>query len=437
MKASIIGFAASIFLALSCVAGAAPSLTASIGNRSAYFLDARYLRHHRYELDVEQLTTLSDRWHSRFEARVRADLGMTGELSPQKYSSTVRNDEAVEAEPRVAMLDYLGDNVRARMGLMSFDWTESLFPFTNNLLAPLDLRHGATEMPSQIRVPMVMVDVNHRIGDGNLNWVVVPVPKPSRFPKGANGYGYYEYLSRVSSPFSVNLIEGSIPIQHSECEAGVRYWYRWDALELTPLIYYGHQRAPSHSISAATATTVNVVQSYPRVLTFGLLSTLGMGPWVARASVLVEPSRKPTVIMNAAANTDYDERLVQSNLGFDFVISKHLKIYSELSSHWRDLSSVNIPTGGKTHISNSDDHVASVRLTNESLKDVQLELEGTYTFPKQSFLLSPRLAWTLQSRYELTLGAQMVHSESADSPLDMLRDTDQIYVSVKYLFKIR
>ncbi len=119
-------------------------LTGKVGNYSAYFLDKERVRHHRYELYLNQKTNYSFRFTSMIEARFRFDAAMLDDenATEQNIAKDVREDELSEGEVRQAYFDYLGDLFRATIGIQKIDWVESLSAASNDIMTPLDYRHG-------------------------------------------------------------------------------------------------------------------------------------------------------------------------------------------------------------------------------------------------------------------------------------------------------
>lgn len=412
------------------------SLSGSLTHFSALFLEPTAFRHHRYELNARQVTKFSRRFHWVIEGRLRADLAY--QWSPaNSYAASVKRDEEVEFQVRQAYLDFLGSQLGFRLGWQQIQWVETLSIFANDFLTPLDLRYGGFGSLKSIIEPQFSFSLNHPFPGGSLEWMIVPLPRTTRLPAGENGYGYYDLVARLFQPQAATLFIESIPMRLEESEAGVRYLANFGGLDLTLLGFYGHQKLPA--LTADLAATASVRQSYPRVATFGTFLAYSADAWVGRALLLLEPRRGITApslsLATASGAADVWDRRIRVGLGFDYVFSNDLKVYSEILR--TDLLTYATSAAGAAtaQIGAYSDFIATLRLTNESFRDIVFELTATASLPKVSYLLSPAVVVTLGRHSKFTLGAHLVHSDALQSLFEPIRSASQAYFLFEYFFR--
>jgi hypothetical protein len=439
------------------------SLTGKAGNYTAYFLENERIRHNRYELWLTQKAKYSFRFSSVIETRFRFDAAlMDHDGAPlQKISKGVRDDEMTEGEVRQAYFDYLGDSFRMTFGIQKIDWVESLSPLANDILTPLDLRHGGFGDPGDVIVPVGAVALNHKFIGGSLDWLVVPMPKPSRMSKGDNGYGFRQYLrDQIGDDISVVIEEEGIQRGIPDTEVGLRYLMTFDALELTLFGYRGHHRKPVVRVEEIGDEEVLVTMNYPRTNTFGFFGAYAFDGIVMRLMAFHEPRRSPNVVVipKQVEEDQYQERS-RVGIGFDWVISKHLKIYSEqfytkttdypkvdkdgVEGETSDDDDTGLPlflTLAEEDAKEPDDrnpktdYTGILRLTNETFKDIELALDGIFQSPNKAHILSPAAKFKFWQNWELGVGARFVRSWHPSSVYEPIENTSHGWVALHRSF---
>jgi hypothetical protein len=335
-------------------------------------------------------------------------------------------------EVRQAYLDYLNSRLRLRAGLLKVDWIESLSPITNDLFWARDLRNGAFDENQQPLIPVLGFDLNHSLLGGNLEWLVVALPRSSRLPKGDNGYGLFPFLSQLAGSPAFQFTERPIPQHAEETEAGLRFSRTVSEIDLSGFVYAGHQRLPSLEILPGTVPRIEA--SFPRVVTWGLAGSFAQDAWVARAYSYFEPGRGPRVSFVTPDLLETKETLVRVGGGFDYLFSKHLKLYSDFNlSRW---TLTRTSTGG-TNRRISNEAAVSVRLTNETLRRLTFSLDVTATFPQSSLFLSPKAIVDLSRTLRLTVGGCLIESSSPQSPLETIKAASQLSLTLEWFFSMR
>jgi len=419
------------------------TFTARVGNYTAGFIEPERIRHHRYELQLRQTAELTPRFKTAIEARLRFDAALyPDERAPQRdLSDAVRDDEMSEADIRQAYVDWLGDLASLRIGLQQIDWVESLSTRSSDVLTPVDLRFGGFGGSGDNIVPMAAASINHRFVAGSLEWLLVPAPKPHRLARGANGYGYYESLSRIGDPrLEREIKSGSIPESGKSMEGGVRWLGNAGDFDMTLLAYRGHQRSPTLVLSRPDPVDprrITIEETFPRCNTFGAFSSWSGDSAVLRFIGLFEPEREARVFSRLSPEP---RRIMESRLrggfGWDYVYSKDLKIYSEhyltrTRAYYADEDSRNAPAIDDPI---DDTWSTSLRLTNETFDDVFATLDGVLTGPERSWTISPQLTITMLSDYKLSFGANFIRSISETSAFEPLRDASHVWLALDAWF---
>jgi len=424
--ALFIGF----FSAMAGLAAQEPSLTVDLENFTSYFTTQSILRHNRYEIHVKEIVPLSPSLTTVLDLRGRAEAALSDintKILPH-YSNAVRDDELIEGEIRQLYLDWLGNSVRIKMGLLQIDWIDSLSPLTSDVMTPLDLRFGGFGTNKEIIVPEPALDLNHKLFGGTLEWLVVALPVTHRLPAGNNGYGFYPYLQNQVTPLAPELVTGQIPRTLSEVEGGIRYQLEFDPLELSFLAYRGHQRTPTLVVGPLGPSSIPITEVYGRATTLGVSGTYGTDAAIFRLFTYAEPHRYPAVVsvvpgLDPAGQLPFETR-IRVGGGFDYVFSKHLKLYSEVTG-----THTEYPSGQMNYLT-------TVRVTNESFKNILLSLNTTVGFPKSSYLITPEMTWTFDSNTKLGLGAHFIHSGDPGSAFEIIKDASQVYGFFQYSFAL-
>lgn len=416
------------FIAFCFSVTASAESNAKLGGRlshlSSFFVDQENLRHHRYELSLTQKANLSDRLLTQIEVRARADLALSDlSFAPQRgLASSVKNNELLEGEFREIYLDYLGDAFRAKVGLQFFDWIEFLSAYSSGLLTPLDLRFGAFGATRENLVPVPALSVNHKLGEGTLDWIFIPIGVSSRFPAGDNGYGYARYLSELAAPLSVQISDTPAPRTIQDVEFGLRYLRRWDDFELSAFAFRGHYRSPAVTIEPTGATSANLIQSHPEIVTLGAFGSLSGEAWILRAHALIQPLHQARLIVKPVTG-DPKETLVRGGLGFDYVFSSDLKIYTEA---WSSFTVANTQT--------DNDWLFTLRATNETFESLLVSLTFLLSAPHSSWMVNPEVQWTFAENCKLGAGGHVIVSTDREAMFYPLRDSDQLYLQLAYHF---
>jgi hypothetical protein len=409
------------------------TLDGKIENFTSYFFDNGRLRHYRYDLTLTETSHLSDHLLTVVQGRLRSEIMMTNEpwAVGSRYSQAVRNDEQFEAEGRQVYIDYLNSQVRIRAGLQLIDWVESLTPFASDILTPYDLRWGGQGPTDEILIPVWALSANHKFLHGNLEYMAVFLPQSSRFPVGDNGYGYYPYLGSLFAPAGSVISTQPIPQTLQETEFGARYMLNVGGLDLTFLGFYGHERTPSLLVQPVNPTTLSITQIFPRVFTMGTMMAYSQDAWVGRLMAFVEPNRTPKVV---GALTDPTETRLRVGGGFDYVASRHFKLYSELLGTFTQAPQISITGLPTQSYEDPSDVIATIRMTNETFHNVTLSLTTSLTGPAFSYMVSPEIAYTASRACKLALGARLLGSNSIKADFDSLKDTSAAYFTLEYVF---
>ncbi len=419
------------------------SLSGRVGVYNVYFLDHDRLRHQRYELNLKQTAAYDSGLTTIIEGRFRADAALAPNMGAYEYlAKPVRDDEFTEADIRQAYVDWLVGELRFKVGVQQIDWVESLSLKTSDVITPLDLRHGGFGAASDIIEPVFAVSANHVFPLGALDWLVVPNAKMHRLAAGDNSYGYQDMLNDIAGPNAV--VEHRLPTKHvNGVEAGLRYLMYFDGWDASLLAYRGHQRSPTMRVFPLSLSQNLLLQDHPRVNTFGASASMSTDAVVARVFAYVEPDRRPALevftvpglIPDATERSTEDRQRI--GIGFDYVHSKHFKIYTETLRTETTYDSSTVVTKRAPAKSKSEDFVASMRMTNETFADWLLSLEVSMFTPKKASIFSPEIQYTLDGTYRIALGARVVRSFANDSPLYYLRESSQAYLALHQLFNVQ
>ncbi len=450
-----------------------------------YWLEDNRLRHQTTELSLRQVSDVREGLTTVVDGRFRYEAAILPFRSSRlrEYPRPVQDDEGFESEARQVYLDWLTDFAAIKVGLVQFDWMDSLSPRTSDSITALDLRHGGFDSPSQIIEPVFAISGNFSVGFGSLELMVVPQGKAHRLPKGANGYGYGERVSALLGGVTRALQQAglrgeidaqrqspAIPAGGKDMEAGGRFLASLAGIDLSLIAWRGHQRTPSLDVSLydspeASATNPDWVlaasERHVGMNTFAAFGSYGGDAAVYRLFVIREPGRQPAVMVeddlawtlvgqlpedSATATGESlfgDEAYRRGAIldrtrigaGFDYVFSKHLKLYSEAYATSSRVTGHTL--GGQGVEDTWRDHTATLRLTNESFEDLFLSCDITMTGPERSWLVSPDVSYEWREgvksanagarSWKLSFGGWLVQSESDKSALRMLRGARQVY----------
>lgn len=447
-----------------------------------YFLEDKKIRHVITELGIRHSMEATDGVSTVLDARLIYDAALfSGPFGTVRdYGPEVRGDEGFAAEIRNAYLDILTETVAIKAGRFAFDWMESLSPRTSDAVTPLDLRFGGFDSGSSLIEPVDAVSANTSFGFASVEVMFLPFGRHHRLAKAANGYGYVERVtnmlgglreilssSGVSGEIYPSFKRGDVPDDIKTSELGIRALTSVDGVDISAFAWRGHQRSPNLTFSLGqSALSTNQVLAYDlsAAETFPELNSYGVfGSWAGDASVvrlfgLSEPNRVPAVTVDdelsgvmviSGAGTAYDPAMVLGDrayrvgakearqrwgLGFDYVFSKHLKLYSEAFQTHSYISGQKV--AGAEVRDQFKDHAVTVRLTNETLSDVFISCDATLTGPARSWLVHPEIAidWRDDESsggvWKLAVGGWLVQSESNKSSFAMLRDARQVYVKL-------
>jgi hypothetical protein len=429
----------------------ASPLTGSLGQSSVYFYNQKRLRHQLYTLNLEQKTVITPRLNGIVKGRFSYDAALESSMptapGPQKdLPKEVRRDEMLEGSARAIYLDYLGDSSRVQAGLITFDWIDALSPLISGIITPLDLRRGGFGDQEDLILPVPAVAMNHGFFGGALDWVVVLGPKTHRLPRGENGYGIFSQI--YGAPDNPAPFAEDIPSHVKESEFGLRYLASLDSLELTLLAYHGHERFPVARLTPVSATAYTAKMTYPRVNTYGFTAAYSKEAWVSRFMTYYQPHKVPILTIDPAPTLppapaddedakDPYEKSLRLGLGFDFVFSKHLKLYSEhfitrrqsikTESKVVDASDTD---GKDTH----DSQLTSLRLTNETFNKLLLSIDVTVVGPRSAQLYSPKIVYSMSDNTSVELGGRVINSQSRRSEFEPLKKSTQIYLNLTRFF---
>ena len=467
------------------VAHAKVDFKARFSQTARYFLEDERWRHQTSELNLRQVADVREGMTTVVEGRFRYDAAILPPESVRlrEYSRPVQDDEGFETEARQVYLDWLTDVAAVKVGIVQFDWMDSLSPRTSDSITALDLRHGGFASANEIIEPVFALSGNFSLGFGSLELMVVPEGKPHRLPKGPNGYGYGErvvgLLGGVTQALKQAGLRGGIdqqrqspgiPLGVKDVEGGGRFLASLAGIDLSLIAWRGHQRTPSLDVSLydspdATATNPDWIlaatERHIGMNTLAAFASYGGDAAVYRLFVIREPGRQPSVLVeddlawtlvgqlpeDEAVSTGEmlfgDEVYRRGSLldrmrvggGFDYVFSKHLKLYSEgyvTSSHvtGHTLAGQGIEDSWR-------EHSGTLRLTNESFEDMLISCDVTMTGPERSWLVSPDISYEWRegpksphagaSSWKLSVGGWLVQSESDKSALRILRGARQVY----------
>jgi hypothetical protein len=213
-----------------------------------------------------------------------------------------------------------------------------------------------------------------------------------------------------------------------------------------------------NSTTLSPAWELNAVETYQQMNSYGLFASYGGEASVFRLFSLYEPGRKPGVLLDddlaalvsmaapdpstivgdrAFRHGALDDRL-RAGGGFDYVFSKHLKVYSEAYVTFSRVTGVTVPGDGVEEAFR--DHTITMRLTNESFSDVFVSCDTTVTGPDRSWMVNPDVTFdwrggdqrrsgnSAESSWKLSFGGWLVQSVSDKSTLRILRDARQLYL---------
>lgn len=462
-----------ILLCLTSVQGlAAGKLQVEAGVESIYFTDEyiQRIRHNRYSLNLKQNVAYSFRLKSVVEGRFRFDAAVYDDEKAtwRHLPESIRNDEMIDAEAREINLDYLGDSFRLTAGLQLIQWVESLSPYNNDMMNPIDLRHGAFGDDREVLIPRGAILLNHQLfADlGSLEWLVVPYPAVSRLPKEENGYGLFDFIRRETDGIQTTIDSKGVEYGKDHVEAGLRYLTRFSDFDLSILAFRGHQARPVVEIENINeGESYNATFAFPMTNTFGsTLTWAGDGGLVTRFIAFHEPRRTPpAVILNEEAGDEgrYEKR-TRIGIGLDYVFSKHLKLYSEQFATRSEIIP-DLPdssgSGGKKddgddgfddedsattesdeddlEIKNPrDDFITTIRLTNETFENVELVLDAIYATPYKGHIVAPAIRAKFWGSYRMALGGRFIQSFDRRSPFEVLKNSSQVYVSLNKVFSV-
>lgn len=407
---------------------------------SAYQTQAKRWRHHRYELQIGQSATVSDQLKTMVEGRFRLETTMLDGGSQYHRSKEVRDDESLSSDLRNAYADYANEKLRLKLGIQQIDWAASLSPRSSDILTPIDLRYGGNGEATEIIEPQAAVLLNHKIGESSLEWLYIPLPKVHRLAKGANGYGYFEYLEKR---FDAPVTDEPVEKNRRENEAGIRWLMQRNAWEWSLFAFRGHQRSPAIELTTDPSGRNRLTQKYPSVTTFSMNTTYGGDATVFRLMSFFEPKRSPnlsatnTIVSTPSGatliplETVYERRLMLG-VGIDIVHSEHLKMYSEhyythserFSKKLPDTIDKTVQTGQTT-----------VKLTNESLEKWLFSLQTTVAGPEMGFSLSPEAIYSWDS-YRVTFGGFWMESRSEESIFEPFAASDLVYLKLDHVLSI-
>jgi hypothetical protein len=408
-----------------------------LGNYSAYFLDEHKLRHQRLELSVTQKAKIGYRITTVFEGRGRMDFAIFDDkFAPYSdIDPRVRADEMSEFESRQLYFGYIGDSFTLSVGQQRIDWVESLSTNSNEMMTPLDLRHGGFGNSADVIVPVTAIKFNHKLFDTSIEWLLMPFANHSRLPQGNNRYGFYQYLEDRAGRYEIALSEQKPDKNINQAEIGTRILGNYGHLQWTLFAMRAHQRTPVIENSLDESKRIaNTTMTYPLLNTYGLFMNLSDDSYVLRLNVIMQPKRRPALldIFEDEVNDVYHERF-KLGLGYDYVFNKHFKIYSD---HFiqRTFKTGNVDYFAKNEEMAVSDFSHNIRFTNESLPDVVFNLDISLMWPEEAQVYYPNVTVNFWDHYEAELGLRRIISKDEESKLEILKNSSHLYASLFYYF---
>ena len=450
-----------------------------------FFLDDKRLRHQITEIGLRQVADVSEGVTTVVDGRLRYDSALfpTPTIKFRNYSKEVREDEGFEADTRQVYVDWLTENWAMKIGRIQFDWMESLSPRTSDAVTALDLRYGGFDNAAQIIEPVEAFSANSSVGFGSVEFMLVPRGKHHRLPKGENGYGYREKVnglldgvsrvliaSGLEGTVKQRLVSGEIRRGVNEGEVGARFLSSAGGVDFSAFAWRGHQRTPSLDLTLVESVgsgeqsplwELDVTENFPRMNSYGAFASYGGDAFVLRVFSLYEPRRAPSLVVESElasilvlasgdtsqflGDSSYRRGAIEDRLrsggGFDYVFSKHLKLYSE---GYATASRVTGKSVAGTELDETAwDYTGTLRLTNESFEDWFISCDSTVTGPERSWLINPdvTLAWggsensdNSGNSWKISVGGWFIESDSEKSALRILRGARQAYMRLATWF---
>jgi hypothetical protein len=416
-------------------------LQGTIGHQTNFFTEDLRTRHHRYYLDLKQNTDLIPyKLATIIDGRFISDQAVSShKLAPNwNFSDDVREDEFFESHLRQAYVDYLTNSTQAKIGIQQIDWIESLAQNVSNILTPLDLRFGGFGASNDLIRPVGAVLFNHKLFEGNVDWLVVTHPESNRLAVGDNAYGYYPTLSAMVGGAAFDVVQEERARSEKNLETGLRFSLNFDSLSLTAIAYRGQNRNPILRANAVTATSFRITETHPDVNTYVVSGSTSDDALVVRGLMLHQPNRPVSYSIGTAATGGIAPNATQTHSrlvgGLDYAYSKHFKFYSELIASRSQTKEDDFYTLQGRRQPNTNEFAASIRTTNESFDDTTLSLDLTVTGPDRSSAVTGQAEWTFAESYRLNLGGRRISATHSDASFYTLRKTSQYFVSIEKSF---
>jgi hypothetical protein len=418
-------------------------LQGTAGHQSIYFSDELKLRHHRYFLDLKQNTELLPyKLSTVLDGRIMTDAAVsTHDFAPKwDFADPVRDDEALDTILRQGYIDYITDSTETKIGIQQIDWVESMAQNVSNILTPIDMRFGGFGASNELIQPVGAINFNHKFLFGSVDWLLITHPKTNRFPKGPNGYGYYETLSALvgGASFTVEA-EADRELTLKNSETGIRYSMNFDAFNLTLIGFRGMNRSPILRAVATSPASFMIRETHPVVNTFVISgSTSSSESLVFRALALHQPNRPIGYSIGTPATANQPPEASQKHtrlvIGLDYAFSKHLKFYSESIASQSETDPADFYEKNQRSEPRKNEYASSFRLTNESLDDTVFSLETTLTGPDRSSAVTAQAEWTFAGAYRLNVGGRRFVAKDQDSSFYPLRKANQYFLALERSF---
>lgn len=415
------------------------SLSGHVGNSTIFFLNSKRVAHHRYHLDLNQKSKVSEQLATTVAARFYYDAALADHPAAARrdIEPEVRADEISAAELREGSVDLSLPLGKLRIGKQIIDWIDSITPYASDILTPIDFRQGGFGAANQIIRPVDAALWSLPFPGGALETLVVVNPLGHLLPKGPNGYGNHEALQARFPQQKLTLEDDGIPKNGTHVEAGARYVGYVGGIDLSLLAFHGHERTPILHVVSADRAQVNLKTDYAMLNTYGGSFSVALDAVVLRALTFYEPARRLQSFAlgpnKPGAPIDLYAQRYRHGLGIDLVINEHFKFYSETWANQLKPSDDALALDPSFEHFRTD-YTVSSRVTNESFSKILLTIESVISTPRHSSIFSPSVSWTIGEHTKLGMGWRMISSDNPAAPYDSLKDADHAYGNLDWYF---
>jgi hypothetical protein len=270
----------------------------------------------RFELTSKVESDLSDSISAEVSARAFFDPAV---FFPERFSDSVKDQEAYEALPRSAFLEWRSLPTRARLGLQEIVWSEALHFFSADVLHPKDYRDLFFNDLAWSRIPQMGLWINDEREDSSFSAVYFPFSQVDKYP--AKGSGFYLKDFSVESYGLPEAGEESL-FDFKKPTIGLRVGKRFNDINLN--LFGVFTKDPQRLFDS-----VHQAYRHSRIFVLGLTGSYSKDAWLFRWESMGIPLRTMNRLANGTQIQSFGVSELIENLGIEWTASENLQLSTQ------------------------------------------------------------------------------------------------------------